>query len=117
MWKFLRHPNILPLIGVTMSEARFTMISDWMVNGNINEFVKAHPYTARHKLVCFFHSKSCPRFVDDRKTLQLVGVADGLMYIHSQGMIHGDLKGVRLGYSILCFRLADLDICQGEHTD
>jgi len=54
MWKFLRHPNVLPLIGVTMSESRFAMISDWMVNGNINEFVKANPYAARHKLVCFF---------------------------------------------------------------
>ena len=27
---------------------------------------------------------------------QLAGVAKGLIYIHSQGMIHGDLKGVRL---------------------
>ena len=26
-----------------MSEARFAMISDWMVNGNINSFVKSHP--------------------------------------------------------------------------
>ena len=29
--------------------------------------------------------------------IQLVGVARGLIYIHSQGMIHGDLKGVRPG--------------------
>jgi len=27
--------------------------------------------------------------------LQLVDVTKGLIYIHSQGMIHGDLKGVR----------------------
>jgi hypothetical protein len=50
-WKFLRHPNILPLIGVTMSEAHFAMISDWMANGNINEFVKAHPDANRLELV------------------------------------------------------------------
>jgi len=31
-----------------------------------------------------------------KKKLQLIGVAKGLIYIHSQGMIHGDLKGVRL---------------------
>ena len=30
------------------------------------------------------------------KKLQLAGVAKGLIYIHNQGMIHGDLKGVRL---------------------
>lgn len=53
MWKFLRHPNILPLIGVTMSEARFAMISDWMTNGNINEFVKTHPGVDRFGLVGF----------------------------------------------------------------
>jgi hypothetical protein len=50
-WKTLRHPNILPLIGVTMSEAQFAMISDWMVNGNINDFVKAHPDANRLELV------------------------------------------------------------------
>ena len=43
MWKFLRHPNVLPLVGVTMPETRSTMISGWMQNGDINEFVKAHP--------------------------------------------------------------------------
>ena len=53
MWKFLRHPNVLPLIGVTMSENRFAMASDWMMNGNIREFVKAHSDVDRHGLVGF----------------------------------------------------------------
>jgi len=53
MWKFLRHPNVLPLIGVTMSENRFGMASDWMVNGNIREFVKANPDVDRLGLVGF----------------------------------------------------------------
>lgn len=39
-WKHLRHPNILPLLGVTVAENRFVMISEWMDNGNINEFVR-----------------------------------------------------------------------------
>ena len=42
-WKSLRHPNVLSLIGVTMTEVHFAMISEWMANGNINEFVKANP--------------------------------------------------------------------------
>ena len=41
-WRTLRHPNVLPLIGVTMTEIQFAMISDWMRNGNINEFVKTN---------------------------------------------------------------------------
>ena len=28
--------------------------------------------------------------------LKLAGVAKGLIYIHGQGVIHGDLKGVRI---------------------
>ena len=36
-----------------MSQAQFTMISDWMANGNINEFVKAHPDANRLELVGF----------------------------------------------------------------
>ena len=26
-----------------MSKNRFAMVSDWMENGNINEFIKEHP--------------------------------------------------------------------------
>jgi len=40
-WKALRHPNVLPLLGVTMTDDRFVMVSEWMVRGNINGFVKA----------------------------------------------------------------------------
>ena len=68
MWKFLRHPNVLPLIGVTMSETRFAMISDWMVNGNINDFVRARPDVDRIGLVGFRLKYYFPRFVDNRKT-------------------------------------------------
>ena len=52
-WKLLRHPNILPLIGVTMTETQFATVSEWMVNGNINDFVKAHPEADRLVLVSF----------------------------------------------------------------
>jgi len=51
VWKTLRHPNVLPLIGVTMTETQFATVSDWMVNGNINSFVKAHPNADRLELV------------------------------------------------------------------
>ena len=52
-WKYLRHPNVLPLIGAAMAEAQFVFVSDWMVGGNINEFVKGHPDTDRLELVSF----------------------------------------------------------------
>ena len=36
-----------------MSEGHLAMISEWMVNGSINEFVKANPDANRLKLVRF----------------------------------------------------------------
>jgi len=50
-WKHLRHPNILPLIGVTVSNRRFAMVSTWMENGNINEFVGKDRHVNRIDLV------------------------------------------------------------------
>jgi len=72
-WKLLRHPNILPLLGVAMSGNQLSTVSEWMINGTINEFVKAHPAADRLRL--------------------LEGVARGLTYIHDHGMLHGDLQG------------------------
>jgi len=53
MWKALRHPNVLPLIGATIIGDQFIMISEWMSNGNINEFLEANPDADRLRLVRF----------------------------------------------------------------
>jgi len=53
-WKTLCHPNVLPLLGVTMEEKLFAMVSEWMVGGNINEFVEAHRDVNRFELVGFY---------------------------------------------------------------
>ena len=50
-WKHLRHPNVLPLLGVTVSERRFAMVSKWMEHGNINEFVEKEKDVNRTELV------------------------------------------------------------------
>ena len=50
-WKTLRHPNVLPLLGVTLGERLFARVSEWMVNGNIIEFVEAHRNANRFELV------------------------------------------------------------------
>ena len=55
-WKCLRHPNVLPLLGVTMDHKNFAMVSEWMVNGNIKEFSKAHRDANRFELVLESHS-------------------------------------------------------------
>ena len=62
MWSALRHPNVLPLLGATMTGTQFAMVSEWMVNGNISEFVKAHPDTDRLGLVGFPSDARLSRF-------------------------------------------------------
>jgi len=55
MWKTLRHPNVVPLIGVTMmsDQNHFGMISEWMVGGDIKNFLQVNPGADRLKLVRF----------------------------------------------------------------
>ena len=52
-WKTLRHPNILPLLGVTTFVGRLVMVSEWMAHGTINQFVKANADADRLGLVSF----------------------------------------------------------------
>ncbi|KAF7978778.1 hypothetical protein HWV62_44824 [Athelia sp. TMB] len=78
VWKDLHHENIAPLLGTTAEfgpHGSTGMVFPWMVNGTLNAFL-AHnePETAIR--------------------IQLVrGVASGITYLHSQGIIHGDLNG------------------------
>jgi hypothetical protein len=49
-----------------MSENQFAMVSKWMPNGNINEFVRKHSDANRFELVSFsFRFPSSPPLVDD----------------------------------------------------
>jgi hypothetical protein len=53
IWKTLCHPNVLPMLGVTISDHKLTMVSEWMVNGNINEFIRVHRDANCFELVGF----------------------------------------------------------------
>ncbi|KAF9792050.1 kinase-like domain-containing protein [Thelephora terrestris] len=76
LWKSLNHPNILGLVGVcrwdNTPEARLTMVSPWMSNGNITEYTK---------------NNACQRMQ------LLIDCARGVQHIHRMGLVHGDLKG------------------------
>ena len=50
-WRHLRHPNILPLLGVTVTEHQFALVSEWMENGNINDFIEKDRHVNRVELV------------------------------------------------------------------
>ena len=57
-WRHLRHPNILPFIGVNLERRRFAMVSEWMDNGNICEFIKKYGGVNRVQLVSDY-ARSC----------------------------------------------------------
>jgi len=42
LWNMLSHPNVLKLVGVygDMDKEEFITVSEWMVHGNIMEFIK-----------------------------------------------------------------------------
>ena len=68
------------------------MITEWMDQGNINEFVKKFEGVNRVQLVS-------PGFIAPGNrcdcAIELVDAATGFEYMHSVNMVHGDLKGVR----------------------
>ena len=49
MWKHLKHPNIVPLMGVTLTPLQ--LISDRMSGGEMSGYIKKHPDVDRLKLV------------------------------------------------------------------
>ena len=49
IWKNLKHPNVLPLLGVTTTP--FQLISNWVSGGNLLGYVQQHPDADQLRLV------------------------------------------------------------------
>jgi len=76
VWYDLRHKNILRFLGVAESlehKLPLSMVSPWMINGNITEYLKLYPTIKRLRL--------------------LLGIAEGIQFLHAKGVVHGDIKG------------------------
>ncbi|KAF9643894.1 kinase-like protein [Thelephora ganbajun] len=74
MWKRLKHPNIVPLLGVTITPLQ--LISTWMPGGNLPEYIRTHPNADR---LAFLREAT-----------------RGLIYMHDKGVVHGDIKGANI---------------------
>ncbi|QRV88622.1 Ephrin type-A receptor 4 [Ceratobasidium sp. AG-Ba] len=75
-WSKCQHPNIQRLLGLVQFRGQIGMVSEWVPNGNLLEYVSRHPDVNRYVL-----SKQ---------------LSDGLSYLHGFGVIHGDLKGANV---------------------
>ncbi|KIK61418.1 hypothetical protein GYMLUDRAFT_166629, partial [Collybiopsis luxurians FD-317 M1] len=78
IWRQLKHPNILPLLGVNadLFTPSFCLISPWMENKNIITFLKQNPLHSRQTV--------------------FLEIAAGLSYLHSKKITHGDFRGANI---------------------
>jgi serine/threonine protein kinase len=51
MWTWLSNPNILPFLGAYIRGSELVVVSEWMENGNIKEYLRINPRVNRHSLV------------------------------------------------------------------
>jgi len=54
-WKYVSHPNVLPFLGVSETLFSFSLISPWLQNGNIIEYIRKHREANRLQLVSDHH--------------------------------------------------------------
>ncbi|KAJ7694802.1 kinase-like domain-containing protein [Mycena rosella] len=89
LWKNLKHPFVIPFIGLYSSEndpnndnasqshhLSMSMVCPWMSNGTVLRYLK-----------------HCPAA---RVDIFLLEIAQGLRYLHSQCVVHGDLRGANI---------------------
>ncbi|CAL1703186.1 unnamed protein product [Somion occarium] len=85
VWRQLRHPFILPFLGIDIETSRGRppkprMVSPWMVNGNVIDAAKRMT----------LQQESVPV---DRWLLE---AAKGVEYLHKQEVVHGDIRGANI---------------------
>ncbi|KIO18267.1 hypothetical protein M407DRAFT_160782 [Tulasnella calospora MUT 4182] len=68
----LNHPNINPLLGMFRDDEGYHMVSPWLENGSVHS--------------CILNDVS----FDGVKVL--LGIAEALLYLRQNGVVHGDLK-------------------------
>ena len=51
MWKRLSDPNTLPFIGAYMHGPELVMVSEWMDNGNIKQYLRKNSHVNKPSLV------------------------------------------------------------------
>ncbi|KAF8183844.1 kinase-like domain-containing protein [Mycena galopus ATCC 62051] len=76
LWRDLQHPHILPFLGIdreSFPEPYFCMVSPWMEHGTVMNYLKTYGLANVDKL--------------------LYEIAQGLQYLHSRNIVHGDLRG------------------------
>ncbi|KAJ6463885.1 kinase-like domain-containing protein [Mycena sanguinolenta] len=78
VWKALHHPHILPFLGIDGDAfpSSLCIVSPWMEHGTVLNYLKEHGLGNVDRL--------------------LYEIAQGLQYLHSCNIVHGDLRGTNI---------------------
>lgn len=52
IWSKLRHPNVQEFLGVIIFRGELGMVSLWMKEGSLEQYIEANPEAERYQLVC-----------------------------------------------------------------
>ncbi|KAI5120172.1 hypothetical protein M0805_008439 [Coniferiporia weirii] len=73
VWSKLIHPNLVRVLGfITEDGYPLSLISEWMVNGSVSDYVNENPECDVMHL--------------------MFGIAEGLKYLHDENVVHSDMK-------------------------
>ncbi|KAJ7679285.1 kinase-like domain-containing protein [Mycena polygramma] len=104
IWRHLDHPNVLPFLGIALDLGLSpALISPLCVSGSVMKYLQNHRKGPKERLE------------------MAIGVADGLVYLHSEGVVHGNLCTKKIlvnsdGTTVICDYGLAKTLCQPTNS-
>ncbi|KAG8702726.1 hypothetical protein FRC09_004577 [Ceratobasidium sp. 395] len=76
IWSHLKHKNVLDLCGLAQFRDHMAMVSPWMDNGTLLQYIERNPAVDRYQLC--------------------IDIVEGVNYLHQNDVVHGDIKSANV---------------------